>query len=337
MKILIHAKNLNQNLNIETQAELLSAELEKSGHTVEWSKQTHPARLILNKYDVVHILTERMPLSFKNFLLVITAKTLGIPVVVSSYAVEILGYQKAHLANFQLGYLDAMSVPEAGEIKNLRPFNSTKFIWSALLPKVKHLNLEKKSKPINVIFHIEKKFSDLPEFKWGLDEPIYVDATKLALDKSHSKIRIAWSLFFKKNPAYKNAILILNESNLKNIMAEQSSLFLVNYLKINSILLAAIIHKCLENKSVLVLSENQASGFPDLWSYQKNGLVQNFEKYFSHQLSFSELIEKSKAVRFQKNKDEFIESKMNELNRIYVKVKTQKELKISYANMSYRS
>jgi hypothetical protein len=44
MKVLIHAKNFK--FDIESQAEILSAELEKSGHLVEWSNQTHPARLI---------------------------------------------------------------------------------------------------------------------------------------------------------------------------------------------------------------------------------------------------------------------------------------------------
>lgn len=339
MKILIHAQNSfqNKNLDIELQAETLCTELEKAGHTIEWSNQTHPARLLLNKYDALHILTEKMPLSFKNFLIVMTAKALGLPVIITSYGLENLTYPKASLANFQLSYFDAMSVPEANEIKNLRPFHHTKFIWPALPPKINPLNTEKKLLPLNVIFHVDKNFLDLPEVKWSLDKNIYVDGTKLTARNSQSSLRSSWNLFCKKNPIYKNALLILNESNLKKIMSENKSLFLINYLRLHSISLSTIIHNCIQYQSALVLNENQASGLPDLWSHQKNGLVQNFDKNFVYQLSFTDLVEKIDSLDFEKNNSLFLESKINELSRIYFKIKTQKELKISYANMPRRS
>ena len=170
MKILIHA--CNQKINIESQAEILCAELEKMNHTVEWSNQTHPARLFLNKYDVIHILTESMPLSWKNFWIVAAAKTLNIPVVVSSYAVQILSEPLATVANLQLGYFDAMSVPEAYEIKNLRPFNHSKFILSAFV-RAQKFTTQKKSDETNIIFHLENNFEELPAHKWILQNNAY--------------------------------------------------------------------------------------------------------------------------------------------------------------------
>ena len=128
MKVLIHAKNFK--FDIESQADIISTELEKAGHFVEWSNQTHPARLLLNKYDVVHILTESLPLSWKNFWIAAAAKALNIPVVVSSYSTtqQQMSSPTQQMIRFQLSYFDALSVPEAGEIKNLRLFNHSKFI-----------------------------------------------------------------------------------------------------------------------------------------------------------------------------------------------------------------
>ncbi len=338
MKILIHAKN--KNLDIESQAEILTYELEKSGHHIEWSNQTHPARLLLNKYDVVHILTENMPLSWKNFWIVVAAKTLNIPVVVTSYANENLLTARAAVANIQLNYFDAMSVPEASEIKNLRPFNKTKFIWPALLqktvPKTKPLKI-KQNDPINMIFHVLKSFSDLPDLKWTLDENIYIDATNIAAVKSHSEVRNLWMSYLKNNVGYKNAILVLNTVNLIKMMSKNRSIFIINYLKIHSISLASLIRICVENQSILVLNENQASGLPELWISGRNAIIQNFEKSFTYQLSLTELLEKSENIYFEKIDSPEFESKINELSRIYYKVKNQKDLNLSYANMPRRS
>ncbi len=343
MKILIHA--CNQKIDIESQAEIICTELEKAGHITEWSNQTHPARLLLNKYDVIHVLTESMPLSWKNFLIVAAAKTLGIPVVVTSYAVQNLSEPLSRIANLQLGYFDAMSVPEAPEIKNLRPFNRSKFIWPAFIKTQKTTGNQKNlNNPAetNVIFHLEQSFAELPVHKWILAENTsYINATQILKNKTQTEIRKIWSHFLKENPIYKNAILILNEKNLIKLMSESKCLYLINYLKMHSINLANVIENCLLNQAVLVLNEGQASGASAIWSYpwhgNKNGLVQNFEKSFTYHLSYTEMIEKAEKINFEKTETHTYESKMNELSRLYAKIKTQKDLKISYANMSRRS
>jgi hypothetical protein len=334
VKILIHA--YNQKINIESQAEILCAELEKMGHSVEWSNQTHPARLFLNKYDVIHILTESMPLSWKNFWIVAAAKALALPVVVTSYAVQILSEPFATVANMQLGYFDAMSVPEAYEIKNLRSFNQSKFILPAFTYTQK-LMTQKKSDETNVIFHLENNFEELPAHKWILQNNVFINATQLSKNKTQAQIRKSWTAFLKKNSTYQNAILISNENNLLKLMRESRCLFLVNYLKIHSVNLANIIENCIAHKTVLVLNEGQASGSPQIWTDNKNGLIQNFEKSFLYQLSFTEVVEKAQNFRFEKIESSFYESKLNELSRLYVKIKNQKDLKISYANMPRRS
>jgi hypothetical protein len=336
MKVLIHAKNFK--FDIESQADIISTELEKAGHLVEWSNQTHPARLLLNKYDVVHILTESLPLSWKNFWIAAAAKALNIPVVVSSYSTT--GHQIPpaiqQMTRFQLNYFDALSVPEAGEIKNLRLFNHSKFIWPAFVrlssPRLKTVT----SNDINLIFHVTNSFDELPVTKWTLDETTYVDGSRLTANKSISELRKLWNRFIEKNRTYKNAILILNSSNLKKIMTENKSVVLINYLQLHSVELAGLIENCLELKCVLALNESQASGFPQLWTASKNGLVQNFEKSFTYQLSLTELLDKAQKIKTDNFDNSIYETKINELSRLYAKIKNQKEIKISYANLSRR-
>jgi hypothetical protein len=339
VKILIHAKNLSNNtpLDIEAQAEFLSAELEKAGHTVEWSNQSRPIRLILNKYDVLHILTDDMPLSVSNFLIVVTAKTIGLPVIVTNYAVKKLSFKSQQISELQLKYIDALSSPETGEIKNLRFFNNLKFILAAGFFQNEKINLPLKGSTINTVFHIENSFEELPDVKWDLSDNIYINATSMIGSKPQSEIRTAWSEFIQKKSIFKNAILILNSTNIKKILTQNKSIFITNYLKIHSIRFAEIISLCLETQTVLILSESQASGFPELWLSEKNGIVQNFNRSFTYQLCLAELHQKMNLIDFSTDMNHFIESKVNELTRLYVKLKTQKDRALSYANMPRRS
>lgn len=336
MKVLIHAKNFK--FDIESQADIISTELEKAGHIVEWSNQTHPARLLLNKYDVVHILTESLPLSWKNFWIAAAAKALNVPVIVSSYSTtqQQLSSATQQMIRFQLSYFDALSVPEAGEIKNLRLFNHSKFIWPAFIrtknPRLKPAT----SNDINLIFHVTKSFEELPSTKWTLDDATYIDGTQLTANKSISELRKIWNQFIEKNRTYKNTILVLNSANLKKIMTETKSVVLINYLQLHSVELAGLIENCLDNNCVLALNESQASGFPQLWTASKNGLVQNFEKSFTYQLSLTELLDKAQSIQTDNFDNSIYETKINELSRLYAKIKNQKEIKISYANMSRR-
>lgn len=336
MKVLIHAKNFK--FDIESQAEILTAELEKSGHLVEWSNQTHPARLLLNKYDVVHILSESLPLTWKNFWIAATAKTLNIPVVVSSYCTtrKQTPSPLQQILRFQLSYFDALSVPEAGEIKNFRLFNRSKFIWPAFVRTSNARFTTFRTNDINLIFQVIRSFDELPVTKWTLDNTSYIDGTHLLLNNSISEIRKLWNQFTEKNGTYKNTILVLNSSNLNKIMTEAKSVVLINYLQLHSVELAEIIEKCIKFHCILVLNESQASGFPQLWTSTKNGIVQNFEKSFTYQLSLSELLDKAQNINTDNFDTAIYENKVNELSRLYAKIKNQKEIKISYANMSGR-
>ncbi len=62
----------------------------------------------------------------------------------------------------------------------------------------------------------------------------------------------------------------------------------------------------------------------------------NFEKSFTYQLSLTELLDKAQNIQTNNFDNSIYETKINELSRLYAKIKNQKEIKISYANMSRR-
>ena len=342
MKILIHAKNQRKNhessheSNVESQAEILCAELEKSGHTVEWSHQTHPARLLLNKYDMIHILTETLPLPWKSYALVLTAKALNISVVVSSYDFIPQTQQKSLTFKLQSRLFDSLSVPEISEIKYLREFTKSKWILPALPQLTIPQNIVK-SNDTMIVFSVDQKLTELPSLKWNLSENVYIDATAYSQNKKQSDVRNLWAQFITNNPAYKNAILVLSKNNLYKILSENKSIFITNYLKNSTLAFVKQIELCVKSNSVLVLNESQACGLANLWLGKKNAIILNYDKSFSYELTMSELIAQSEKIQFEKIDSAKFETKINELSRLYMKLSQQKELKLAYANLPDRS
>lgn len=343
MKVLIHAKNQKAssesclNSNVEKQAEILCAELEKSGHNVEWSNQTRPARLLLNKYDVIHILTDSLPLSWQNYFLVLAAKTLNISVVVSSYDFVPQTQQKSLTFKLQSTLFDSLSVPEMSEIKYLREFTKTKWILPALPQFTVPQNFIKSQQESPIVFHVDQKLTELPSLKWNLSENIYIDATDFLQNKTHSQARSLWAQFIHKNPIYKNALLILSKNNLYKILSENKSIFITNYLKNSTLAFAKLIELCVKSNAVLVLNESQACGLAALWTGKKNAIILNYDKSFCYELTMSELLVDSKKIQFEKIDSSKYETKINEISRLYFKLSQQKELKLAYANLPDRS
>lgn len=347
MKVLIHAKNqkasselnvdsnTSSNPNVESQAQILCAELEKSGHTVEWSNQTHPARLLLNKYDVIHILTDTLPLAWKSYLLVLAAKTLNISVVVSSYDFVPQTQKKNLTFKLQSTLFDSFSVPEISEIKYIREFTKSKWILPAL-PQVTVPQNILKSNDTCIVFHVDQKFDELPDLKWNLSENIYIDGTEVLQNKNRIQARKIWAQFIHRNPLYKNAMLILSKNNLYKILSENKSILIANYLKNSTLAFVKLIELCVKSNSVLVLNESQACGLANLWTSKKNAIILNYDKSFTYELTLSELIIDSKKIQFEKIDPAKYETKINEISRLYFNLSQQKELKLAYANLSDR-
>jgi len=348
MNIYIHVKSKNPDL--ERQAELLANELETLYYHVEWSNKTHPLRFLLNKYDIVHLLTDKMPLTIFEQLLLITAHSLQIPTVISNYGFFEQGPLSKRLLHQQFRYTHSLSVASINEMKQLRNFRGNKWLLPALNSQSKHYEnaIEKFSQKIsdlNFILPVINSFSDLPSINFPCDTSWIIDATMMKNKTPLRQIRNEWSNFIQKNPTYKNAILVLENENIETQLNEHQSAFFISHLKLNAFSLNEYIDLCRKTQSLPILNDHQATGFSDLWQHEKNCLLFNLKGTRFQQLEYSELIVQIQAWHqlIEKNPhqlDHFLcypsENKINELSREYAKIKNQKEMKITYAHLSDR-
>lgn len=334
MKILIQVQQ--KKYDLEKQAQLIVTELEKLNHTVEWSTQSHPARLLLNQYDLIYFITDSLPIKVKNFLLLLLAKSLQKPIVISTFETNLFSAVPNQLIQKQLQIFDALSTSEAVAIKNLRFFRQKKWI----LPIFPTTNIGKKNKFKKSTFQwvvpVFHQFQELLNLKNHLDESVVIDATYLKLKYGHIQIRRQWSGFIQQNPLFKKYRVMIEPDNLTDLNEQHKTAVQLNHLQLHPVLLADQIQKSLDLDQLLVLSESQASGLADFWRNRQNVIIhpnssdtlsQDFDKIFEN-------------LDFSKNRHllrDCLENKMNELNRLFVQLQQQKRAQLSYENMSYRS
>ena len=334
MKILIQVQQ--KKYDLEKQAQFIATELEKLNHTVEWSTQSHPARLLLNQYDLIYFITDSLPIKVKNFLLLLLAKSLQKPIVISTFETNLFSAVPNPLIQKQLQIFDALSTAETSAVKNLRFFRQKKWI----LPLFPQANFQKKqaNKKISVqwVVPVFEKFHELLLLKNHLDESVIIDATHLKLNHAHMQIRRQWSGFINQFPIYKKYRLLIEPDNWADLKNQYKMAVQLNHLQLHPVLLADKIDQALSSDQLLILSESQASGLAGFWKNRQNVLIQanttdtnslDFEKIFEN----LDLSENRHLLR------DCLENKMNELNRLFVQLQQQKRAQLSYENMSYRS
>ncbi len=352
MKIYLHVKSKNPNL--EQQAVLLSEELETLNYEVEWSNKTHPLRFLLRKYDVVHLLTDQMPLTILEQILLITAHNLQIPTLISNYGFFEQGLLSKRQLKQQFRFIRSLSVANVNEMKQLRDFRGSKWVMPALNStstdskknyRQDSKRISQKNSDLNFVIPVLRAFSELPPINFLCDTSWIVDATQLKNKYPLSQIRNDWSNFVKKNPTYKDAILVLENENINSLLVEHKTALFISHLKLNAFELNEYIDLCRKSQSLLILNDYQATGFSDLWQHEKNCLLFNLKGSSFQQLEYSELSLQTHAwfSLVEKNPQllkHFLsfpsENKINELSREYAKIKNQKEMKLSYAHLSNR-
>ena len=336
MKILIQVQQ--KNFDLENQVQVIAAELEKFNHSVEWSTQSHPARLLLNQYDLIYFITDSLPLNIKNFMIVLLAKSLQKPLVISTLETSLMQNQPKTLFKKQLQFFDAISVPEIKSLKNLRFFNGKKWILS-FFPQVSSMPIKSKviHHPQPWIIPIYQNFEELLHIKNHLTQSVGIDGTFLRTQKSHILLRQKWASFIKKNSSFKNAALFLEKDNLFDFQSQSCAVIQLNHLNdTHPFFLNQQIEEHISLQNLLILSESQASSLADFWKHQQNVLIQSNRPEVDA-LPFESTVEK---MDFKQNRhllQSYLENKMNEMNRLFVQLVQQKRAQIGYENMPYRS
>ncbi len=304
MKILIVCTELL------TQSELLAAELVKLGYNPEVTQSLHPARLILNRYDVVHFVENQYTFSLQKLLFILTAKSLQIPNLLTCYSFK---KQTKTLEKF-LTLFDAITCSSVTDLKKLRHFSGSKIILPIIPNCLTATKPEEKVLQLSFVLPINADFDELQvhqnQFDHLNENFFYVDATTLTKLGSGSKIRKSWDAFTSKNVFARRFILITEKSTLENILQTENCRTLLSWTEINSLQFANWIERSLKTNLVLVMNEQQATGFAPFWQNGKNCVITT-----NYKLIHQKIIPDAKQ-----NLSSVIDEKLNDLARIYLKI-----------------
>jgi hypothetical protein len=319
MKVLIVCQKLND------QVQLLASELEKMSIQIELIDSLHPLRLLLNKYDLIHFIHNDSSIDLKTALSAWSAKTLGISTLLTTYT----RVEPSLLQEFEFNLFDAVTLPYISELKKMRFFSGQKIILPYLPLKDHSSQKSDTGSESQIIFPVLKGFDDLLKINLtaltSLREKtgLYVDAHQLKSGKfKSSALRKAWTTFLKENPQFKDFKLFTERTTLYEVLSENLSYTFLHHLDLTSDQVAEWTETALAFHNFLILHEDQATGFSNLWKTEKNCLI------YSPRLSVGvqyHIINKyiEADSRPQKLTFDFrssLDTKLNELARLYTKV-----------------
>ncbi len=304
MKILIACTDLI------SQAELLAAELTKLGYNPEVTQSLHPARLILNRYDVVHYIENQYTFSLQRLLFILTAKSLQIPNLLTCYSFK----KQTKTLEKSLALFDAMTCSSVTELKKLRHFSGPKIILPYIPNSQSATQARETASPLSFVLPVTAAFDDLHVFKNQFNHLnenfFYVDTTNLTKLGSSSKVRKSWDAFTSKNAFAKQFILITEKSTLENILQTEHCRILLSWTEIDHLKFASWIEYSLKTNSVLVMNEQQATGFAPFWQSGKNCILTSDLKAIHQKI----------VADTKQNLSPIVDEKLNDLARIYLKI-----------------
>ncbi|MBC7456881.1 MAG: hypothetical protein H7235_01285 [Bdellovibrionaceae bacterium] len=316
--ILIHTSS--KKLPIQSQAARLQQELQIMGHSVEFSMQTHPLRLLKSNYDVFHVLSDKTHLSLTDTPLVLLAKFNRIATVISHYdTFDFL--PSLLLQQFQFHSIDAYSTANIEGLKANKLIHKNKFIFP-LFPNEIKIKTKGKSKDLSLVKFLSQSFNEL----LSSYAPDFVDASYMTLNYGLSELRKIWKKFQSRHPLYKKSILILNQENTLELMKTQS--LILDLSSVNTIIyFQTLTDLACAYEQFVILNRNQASGYSEFWIHNKNCWISDLQL---KTLWGPEEIQTSAQSFFKKIKPNSmkisIENKMNELSRIYARIMHEKTL-----------
>lgn len=325
MKILIVCPKIND------QVQFLANELEKISINVEVTDSLHPLRLIFNKYDAIHFIHTDNRVNLKTVLSAWSAKSLGVATILTTYSRL---HQKI-LNNVEFNFFDAVTLPFVSELKKMRDYRGHKIILPALTASQMSSKNGVRKKKIAYLFPIISSFEDLLKINFqafttiSKSEDLYVDAHQLRQNikfSSSSQIRKSWFEFIKKHPQFNHFKLFTEISTLNVLLENSNSTTFIYHLDLTSHQILFWLHTAITQNNFLILHEDQGSGFSELWKTEKNCYIYSSRLPQNTQLSaINSFIDSHDAqTRLSFDFRTSLDTKINELARLYTKVITQK-------------
>lgn len=293
----------------------LAEQLYLAGHQVDITHSLNIPRLILNTYQTVHLVIESHPLTINETFHLALCNALQKNTLVS------LLNSNLHLP--QASWLracrpDAISVSQTNHLKYYRSVSGAKFIMPAW-PRCETATRPSAFKHKAFIVPIVEKMDEV--FDYPTDEVIYFDGHVLLKDYSALQLRKKWTDLVNRKKISAQAHLLLSDAKVNEVLNDGQLTVILSQSNRTHTNFTEWLGRTLNKKHLIVLNENQSTGFSGHWTSGQNCLVVTPTETFQN-------------IQFQlENKNfqcsacrpiELYDGIVNELSRLYSKLSQQK-------------
>lgn len=301
-------------------AKVMAEQLDLLGFQTEQTSMINIPRLVLNSYQVIHLIIPSLPLTWNEVLCMTAAKALGKAVVLT-----VLDAPPAtQLRSLTWTTPDALTVSQTNYLKLFRSSPGIKMIIPSLFEN-QFVKIEPVTNPTAVTGFVFPLLKNLQEgLQLETDRPVYFDGRRLVEATSSSQLRKQWNELLIQNRIRSNYELILSEEKMQNLLSSNSLALLVASDNLSHDEFTKWFEIALKYNHLLVLNQFQATGFSNHWTSGQNCLVTtsvNWIKELNNHLddTIFNTTFTSKSVS-----QSSLDSLFNDLSRLYLKIIYQK-------------
>ena len=300
----------------------MAEQLSQLGFATEQTNTLNLPRLLLNQYQILHVITPQLPLTFQEMLYLTAAKRLGKGVVLTLLDAN---EDKSDLIHNQLMKWirpDALTVSQTNHLKNYRHESNVKMIIPSLqeFPAVEQ---KKSTEPIaGFLFPLLSSLNEAIELK--LKKPVYFDGRNLLKNNSSGALRKKWAqfIFEKKIPTHYH--LVLSEAKIFDLLTSQPLGLILASLNMRHTEFTTWLELSIRHQHLVILNQFQATGFSSHWTSGHNCLVissHHWLQELNNQIEHPILHQNFSISDINKTS---LDPLFNDLSRLYTKIIYQK-------------
>ena len=306
----------------EIMTKVLSDQLVELGYLTEQTTVLNLPRLILNPFQILHLIVDHLPLTFKEILYMTAAKNLGKSVVLS-----VLNANKKDSGTLQNQvikwiHIDALTVGQTDYLKNFRHENCIKMILPSLL-EFSDISKDKLTEPIGgFLFPLLQSLDEAIDL--NSPRPVYFDGRNLLKSHSSSALRKKWANLLTEHKIKSHYHLILSEEKINQLITSESLGMIVASPEMLHTDFTQWLNISLRRRHLIILNQFQATGFSNHWTSGQNCLVissHHWLKELNQQMANS-LFQRPFSIS-SINKTS-MDALFNDLSRLYTKIVYQK-------------
>lgn len=313
--ILLYSRPKAQEPIAEQTVVQLAEQLDLIGHQVDITHSLNIPRLILNTYETIHLVVDHLPLTVNESFHLGLCKALQKNTLVSLLNSDRFLNQ---LSPIKIVSPDAMSVSQTNHLKYYRGLSAHKFIMPALpLPQQ-----NMRSAAFKLKGHLTPLLNNLEEaIAFNLSEPIFFDGRLLLKNSTASQLRRKWNAMLSRQLISAQSHLILSEGKLNELLEAGHLAVILAQSGISHTDFTTWLNRSLNHKNLIVMNENQSTGFAYHWTSGHNCVVVSGQNWIQ---SIEPLIQSKNPNCSSFRSTELLDGVVNELSRLYAKLSQQK-------------